>query len=61
MNIEIKRIKNTPYKLVITRRKDGDKIVGIFDKGKYIEWKRFTDKHKDVVFNYMAKEITKNV
>jgi hypothetical protein len=46
IDIQTRRIKGTPFKLVTTKK---DKIVGIFDCNKWIEAKCFTPVHHKAV------------
>ena len=57
MNIAIKRIKNSPYKLVVTQNADRGQIVGIFDNGKYIEQKHFNQKYHAIAAEWVAEQI----
>ena len=59
MDIEIKRIKSSPYKLVVTKSKEGGNVVGIFDNGKYIEWKNFKIQHTRVAIEYVSEQLTR--
>ena len=45
MNLEIRRIKNTPYKVVLS----GKNLIGIFDHGQYIKKDLINDKLKRFV------------
>ena len=45
MDIAIKRVKSSPYKLVYT----SDKVVGLFELGKFISARNFTEKHLSVI------------
>ena len=38
--LEIERVKNSPYKLV----KSGNKVVGVFNQGKFSDQRREIDK-----------------
>ena len=57
MDIAIKPIKSSPYKLVVTKLPEGGQVLGIFDNGKYIEHKNFKEKHIAVAMQYVAGEI----
>lgn len=55
IDLYIKRIRATPYKLVFSK----DNIIGVFDHNKYISKSNLNNKHKDVLVQY-AEEVTKN-
>ena len=44
MDIVLKKVKNSPYKLVMYEKK----VIGLFDHGRYINRKSFEEKHKEV-------------
>ena len=43
MNVEIRRIKDSPYKLVCC----GTKLIGIFDSGNFINRSNMNEKQKN--------------
>jgi hypothetical protein len=49
MDISIKRVKSSPYKLVVS----SNKVVGLFESGKYIALENFNEKHIDVALEYV--------
>lgn len=44
MDIVLKKIKDSPYKLVMHEKK----VIGLFDHGRYVDKKSFEEKHKEV-------------
>jgi predicted RNA-binding protein len=44
LDIDVKKIKGSPYKVVLSK----SKVIGIFDCNKFIEKKKMTGKHLKV-------------
>ena len=52
INLHIKRIRSTPYKLVYA----GDEVIGIFDHNNYVSRANINDKLKHVVAEHYIEE-----
>lgn len=50
MDIHIRRIRNTPYKLVFSR----NEVIGVFDHNRYVSKTNMNDAHKSVVARHHA-------
>ncbi|MDP2942812.1 MAG: hypothetical protein Q8O36_04825 [Candidatus Omnitrophota bacterium] len=53
IDLYIRRVRNTPYKLVLSR----EQIIGMFDHNKYISKANMKDKHKYVMGEVMKSDI----
>jgi hypothetical protein len=52
MDLHIRRIRCTPYKLVLSR----ERLIGVFDHNKYVSRANMNDKHKCVVEEVMGND-----
>ena len=52
INLHIRRIKSTPYKLVYA----GDEVIGVFDHNNYVSRANMNDKLKHVVAEHYIEE-----
>ena len=52
INLHIKRIKNTPYKLLCA----GPELIGVFDHNNYVSRANMNDKLKHVVAEHYIEE-----
>jgi len=50
IDLHIKRIRNTPYKLVFSR----EEVIGMFDHNKYVSKDNMNETHKGVVEQHHA-------
>ena len=58
MEIHIRRIKGTPYKVVVGA---GHEIIGAFDHGNYVSREYMGDKLKHVIGQFHADALTDRV
>lgn len=58
MEIHIRRIKGTPYKVVIGA---GHEIIGAFDHGNYVSREHMNDKLKHTIGQFHADTILERV
>ncbi len=54
MDIHIRRIKGTPYKVVVGMQ---EKIIGAFDHGFYVARENMDDRLKNAIVEFCEKEV----
>jgi hypothetical protein len=55
MDINMRRIKNTPYKVVLD---DRYQVVGVFEYGKFVDRHNMSDKLKHALAKFHADTLT---